>query len=106
MFFLLCGMVEIKGFKNVSYREFQSQLQKKYDTSGKTYIEIASAIKVKTHTTVLNAFNLRDQVVSDKVLMSVMGCLGFSGMMVSYENKKYYYISKEKKSGKPEPNPI
>lgn len=85
-------MIEIKGYKNYVYRDFQSQLHKNFVDSEKSSLQIALEIEVQSSNTVQNAFNIQRQTVSDQVMTNVMKAVGLSGFVVWIFGKRYYYI--------------
>jgi len=88
-------MIEIDNYRCVKYSDFQKELNAKYKAAEKSYVKVASEIKVKSHVTVKNALNLDSlQMVSDELLTKVMKSVGLSGFVIWIFGKKYYYIKK------------
>lgn len=85
-------MIDITGYKQVNYTDFQKALHLKYTDSEKTPVEVAAGIKVKSPATIKNAFKTDMQIVSDEVLTAVMKSVGLSGFVIWVFGKKYYYI--------------
>lgn len=91
--FYLCVMIQIKGFKPYEkYSDLEEILVAAYENSGKTYVNIASDIGVKTHVTAMNVFNFEEQKVSDEVLSNAMKSIGVEGLIVYVEGVRVYYI--------------
>lgn len=85
-------MIEINGYQQIPYTEFQKQLGNSFEQSKKSPVQIASSIKVKSAATIKNALNRETQVVSDEVLTAVMKAVSFFGIVVWVSGKKYYYV--------------
>ncbi len=85
-------MIEITGYKKVSYSDFKSELNTAYNGCKKPKIQIAANINVKSPATVANTLESERQIVSDEVLTKVMKSVGLSGFVIWVFGKKYYYI--------------
>jgi hypothetical protein len=85
-------MIDIKGYKQISYFDFQKVLHIAFADSKKETIQIAADIKVKSPATAQNAFNTDKQVVSDEVMTNVMKSVGLAGFIIWIFGNKYYYI--------------
>ena len=84
-------------YTEVSYVEFIKKLHFVYHTENKkikrTEVEVAVCIG-KSHMTVRNCFNFDTQVVSDKILTSLMACIKVQGKIEWNFGKKFYYLGK------------
>lgn len=87
-------MVSVQGYKMVDYQKFQEQLHRSFSTCGKTNIDIASEVRVKTPVTVKNAFRTDKQIVSDDLLTAIMQSVGLGGFILWNKKERFYYIPK------------
>lgn len=85
-----------KGYKQVSYNELQSELRSTYEISGKSYVDLAYELEVKSISTAQNSFAFDTQVVSDQILTKVFDCLGFNAFVVWMKGERNYYIKNGK----------
>lgn len=82
----------IKGYKGVKYEEMQVALNKAFEISGKSLVQLAAEADVNTTTTMYAALNTEKQTVSDKVLTSVFNSLNFQAFVLWMNGEKYYFI--------------
>lgn len=79
----------------VPYSKFVKALLKKYSEHKKkenrSEIDIAICIG-KSCMTVRNCFNLKGQVVSDKIITSLMKCVDLPGKIEWLNGEKYFYL--------------
>jgi hypothetical protein len=85
-------MIQIQGYKEVSYSSFQKVMDLQFEKSELTEIEIALAIKVKSTATIKNAFRKDTQIVSDEVMTNVMKAIELEGFILWVNAKRFYYI--------------
>lgn len=85
-------MIQIQGFKNVTYQAFQKEMEARFDASGKKEIELALKLGLKSTATIKNAFRKDEQVVSDEVLSGLMDLIDLRGFVLWIEGKRNYYI--------------
>lgn len=85
-------MIQIQGYKEVSYSGLQKEMDAKFENSDLTEIEIAMAVKVKSTATVKNAFRKDSQIVSDEVMTNIMKTIGLDGFILWVNAKRFYYI--------------
>lgn len=90
------SMMKITGYKEIVYEDLVGVLSKHQSEIGKSDIQVAAEIDVKTPATVKNAFNKDKQIVSDKVLTDIMACVELDGFVLCREGEKYYYVSNKK----------
>ena len=82
----------IKGYKPIEYSELKDKLIKAYETSGKTYPDLAVAAKVTSTQTIKFVFESPDQKVSDKVFTSVSEALSVSAFIMWLNGEKHYFV--------------
>lgn len=82
----------IKGYKPITYSELNKELNKAFDTSEKSYPDLAVAAGVTSTQTIKFVFESEDQKVSDKVLTSVLNALGINGLIVWFDGGKHYLV--------------
>jgi hypothetical protein len=82
----------IKGYNPVSYKELQKQLSETYKQSGKTPVDVAAAIEVKTTSTVFSAINSDEQIVSDKVLSGVFQAIDLQAFILWINGERMYFL--------------
>lgn len=85
----------IKGFKHVDYTDLQKELDINFKRSGKSYAELAVAADLISTATIKNAFDFDEQKVSDKTLTRILDFVGMEAMIVWFNGRRYYYISKK-----------
>lgn len=85
-------MIEIKGYKNLNYKDFQTKLHQSFSECGKSTMQVAADIKVKSPTTAQNAFGTEKQLVSDEVMTNVMEAVGLSGFILWAFGTRQYYV--------------
>lgn len=86
--------MHIIGYKSVSLKSFQSEVQRKYAQyrETKTEIDVCLFIKAKSPQTVRNAFRDDIQIVSDEIMTKVVKCLGVDGFILWEGGVRYYFI--------------
>lgn len=84
-------MIQINGFDNVSYQKLQIEMEARFKSSGKTELELALKLGLKSTATIKNAFKRDNQVVSDEVLSGVLENIGLHGFIVWMNGERYYY---------------
>jgi len=82
----------IKGYKPISYADLTKELNKVFDSSGKSYPDLAVAAEVNSTQTIKFAFDGETQKVSDKVLTSILSTLEMSAFILWFQGEKFYYI--------------
>lgn len=82
----------IKGYKPVEYEELKTELNKTFDASGKTLVDLAAAAEVTTTNTIHSALSTEKQTVSDKVLTCIFGSLNISAFVLWFNGEKHYFI--------------
>lgn len=90
------SMIKITGYKQVEYPHLLEVLEDYQNQVGKSDIQIAADINVKTANTVKNAFCIEGQMVSDNVLTNIMKSVELDGFVMTYNGEKYYYVSNKK----------
>lgn len=85
-------MITIKGYSEISYTAFNAGLKKIYKASAKNIVTIAYELEVKSQTTINNAFNIKEQIVSDQLLSKIVNHLSYPVILVYTEGEKKYYI--------------
>lgn len=85
-------MIQIQGYKEVTYSGLQKEMDYKFGESEFTEIEIAMAVKVKSTATVKNAFRKDTQIVSDEVMTNIMKVIGVEGFILWVNAKRFYYL--------------
>jgi hypothetical protein len=85
-------MIQVQGYKEVSYSGLQKEMDYRFEASDFTEIEIAIAVKVKSTATIKNAFRKDAQIVSDEVMTNVMKVIGVDGFILWVNAKRFYYI--------------
>lgn len=85
-------MIEITGYKQIPYKEFQDELGARYKSTGMTLLQLTQKIKVKSIQTAKNVFVREMQMVSDEVLTKTMKSVGLDGLVTWMAGKKYFYI--------------
>lgn len=85
-------MIEITGYTQVKYSEFQKTLNSSFSQSRKTGVQIAAQTHVRSAGTIKNALNKEAQMVSDEVLTAVMKVIGVEGFVNWFCGKRYYYL--------------
>lgn len=89
-------MIKITGYKEIAYLDLIAVLGEYQKDSGKSDVQVAAEIDVKTQATVKNAFNKEAQIVSDKVLTDIMKSIGIEGFVLWSNGTKQYYVSNKK----------
>lgn len=87
------SMIKIQGYKEVEYPDFVEVMLRHKSTCGKSDMQIAIDIDVKTHNTVKNAFNKNTQVVSDKVLTKVISSIGMDAFVIWKNGHSSFYVA-------------
>lgn len=82
----------LRGYQKVSYNRLQSELRKAWEDSGKSDLELAIELEVKSATTAKNAFQPDNQIVSDEILTKVFNSIGLSAYVVWENGQRNYYI--------------
>lgn len=82
----------IKGYKPIEYSDLKERLNKAYETSGKTYPDLAVAASVTSTQTIKFVFESVEQKVSDKVLTSVSSALDVSAFIMWINGEKHYFV--------------
>lgn len=85
-------MIQIQGYKEVTYSGLQKEMDAKFENTELTEIEVAIAVKVKSTATVKNAFRKDSQIVSDEVMTNIMKVIGVDGFILWVNAKRFYYI--------------
>ena len=85
-------MIQIQGYKEVTYSGLQKEMDVKFENTELTEIEVAIAVKVKSTATVKNAFRKDSQIVSDEVMTNIMKVIGVDGFILWVNAKRFYYI--------------
>ena len=88
-------MITITGYKQVEFSIFTKALIAAFETSEKSYVQVAADINVKAVDTARNAFRCDRQIVSDEVLTNVMKSISLPGMVIWIYGKKYYYLKQK-----------
>jgi hypothetical protein len=86
-------MVQAKGYKEVSFKDFQYRLHIAKSDCPKTYPEIAVSMGLKDIQTVKSCFDTKRQKVKDSVLSKLMACIGVHGFILWVNGERKYYIS-------------
>jgi len=89
--------MNIIGYKQVDYKQFQQEMQKKYAfyRESKSEIDLAVAINIKSTQTIRNAFRQDYQMVSDELLTSLNKVIGLNTCVVWENGVRNYFIPKK-----------
>ena len=89
--------MNIIGYKQVDYKQLQQEMQKRYADyrEGKSEIDLAVAINIKSTQTVRNAFRQDYQMVSDELLTSLNKAIGLNTCVVWENGVRNYFIPKK-----------
>lgn len=90
------NMISVKGYKEISYHDFQTLLHNKKNSSDKSFPEIAVCCQVKNTHTINNAFNTNNQVAKDGLLTKLMVCLGIDGFILWKDGNRLYFVKNGK----------
>ena len=82
----------MKGYKQVSLPELQAELKEGYKNYGKTYMELAYEMGIKSITTIQNLLTAKEQVVSDEMLTNFINLLGINAFVKWQDGERNYYI--------------
>lgn len=82
----------IKGYKPIEYGALKDKLNEAYNSSGKSYPELAVAADVTSTQTIKFVFESSEQKVSDKVLTSVSNALNISAFVMWLNGEKHYFV--------------
>lgn len=85
-----------KGFKKISLPELQLELKEVYKESGKTYVDLAYELGIKSVTTIQNILNPTEdkQVVSDEMLTKFIKHLGVQAFVQWESGERNYFLKK------------
>lgn len=64
----------------------------RFSNSGKTEIELALKLGLKSTATIKNAFRKDAQIVSDEVMSGIMELIDLRGFVLWFNKERYYYI--------------
>lgn len=89
--------MNIIGYKKVDYKQLQQVMQKNYADyrEGKSEIDLAVTMKVKSTQTIRNAFRQDYQMVSDELLTSLNNAIGLNTCVVWVNGVRNYFIPKK-----------
>lgn len=82
----------VKGFKQITLADLQAELHKAYKDSGKSYVELAYELNLKSITSVQNLLMSETQVVSDEMLTKFINLLGLKAVVIWQNGNRNYYI--------------
>lgn len=85
-------MIEIKGYLNVSYTDFQKEMDSHFYRCNLKELQIALSVGLKSIATVKNAFRKDNQIVSDEVMTNIMQLIDLNGFIFWQKGKRFYYI--------------
>lgn len=86
-------MVDIKGYSQISFDEFERLLHKAKVDCKKSLPELAVCCGIKHTHTINNCFNYQKQSVKDSLMTSLMKCLDIDGFILWVNGTRYYYIA-------------
>jgi hypothetical protein len=84
----------VKGYKQISLSDLQNELKEGYKRTGKTYIELAYEMEIKSITTIQNILTSADQIFSDEMLTKFIKHLGINAFVKWQDGERNYYIKK------------
>lgn len=82
----------VKGFKKIELPDLQAELHKAYKDSGKSYVELAYELNLKSVTSIQNLLMSETQVVSDEMLTKFINLLGLNAFVTWKNGERNYYI--------------
>lgn len=82
----------IKGYREISLAELQTELKRLYKKSGKSYIDLAIEMKVRSTSTIQNLLSSKEQIVSDEMLTNFINLFGLKAFIVWQYGERNYYI--------------
>lgn len=86
-----------RDYKLVDYKQFIDAVSQSLEKSGKSFVQVAAELDVKSPTTIKNCFSVDSQKASDSVLTRVAGLLNIDGFITWDNGKRYYYIKRKRK---------
>lgn len=82
----------VKGYRQIGLQELQNELKEGYKNSGKTYIELAYEMEIKSITTIQNLLTSENQIFSDEMLTKFIKHLGLNAFVKWQDGERKYYI--------------
>jgi hypothetical protein len=88
-------MINIEGYTETTYKKLQVGLNKTFAASGKSLINVANDLEIKSQMSIKNALNMDEQMVSDVLLSRVMHYLAFPALILWTSGGKKFYLPKK-----------
>lgn len=82
----------VKGYREVDLPELQDELTKKYKESGKSYVQLAYELEVKSISTITNILASDKQIVSDEMLTKFINLFDLKAFVQWKDGIRTYYI--------------
>ena len=84
--------VLVKGYREVGLPELQDELNRLYKESGKSHVDLAYEMGVKSISTITNILSGQPQVVSDENLTKFINLFGLKAFVQWKDGNRTYYI--------------
>lgn len=85
--------MDFREYKKASYREVYKEINRSFETSEKSWVQVASDIGVNSVQTVKFAIQSSDgQMVSDKVLTGIFAAIKLPAFVMWINGERQYFI--------------
>jgi len=88
-------MNELPGYNKCTYTALISTLKKSLESTKLNALQLAQKSGKKSMTSVKNAVNEKQQIVSDEFLSRFSNCLHVDLLIVYQKGKRYYFLKAE-----------